>query len=460
MPSLSHRITLLALLFPAIALCQTPPPTIQISPKAAYDGAMHPLDLTRHSIANWSDTELAALTVTMARAAAECAARDPKTFTGDDLADLARLCALGQAWPAVIDSASRYIASTDSPKPRLSEVYAALIDAQLRVKDEPSALASSKAMLATVPYDALAAEVINEALGYMQFNFPSDALTVATARQPLLLARLHALAIPPTATQTAAVPTPVSSEPPQSIHELYDDGLDLATLQQLLRQPADRSAATVADLDAAMPTTLSPDDALPIAALRRRYALLGQPLPKLTPTPWPGAQLYLSGNLGGNGRLPQIPAPRSITALLLFPDWCAQCIRMGRQFPETVFSVSGHDAYLYGLLAETVAPAKPPEKTPEKSAFTAADAANLMAGTTTLAVDPELLELFDVTDPPFFVLTDAHGIIRVAQPVTEDAIAPGNTIDSAIALIGKQWPVVPPIPERLKSPAVPASPHP
>ena len=456
MPLPSLRITLLALLLPVAAFSQTPAPAIQVSPKAAYDDAMHPLEVTRHSIANWSDIELAAMVIAVKHGSEECAARDPKAFSGDDLADLVRLCALGQEWPSVIDAASRYIAATDTPKPRLSEAYAALIDAQLRVKLEPAAFASSKEMLATVPYDALAADAINEALGYMQFNFTADALVVAAARQPLLLARLQALAAPPTPPATP----PPASEPPQSIHELYDDGLALATLQQLVRKPADQAAATLAELDAALPATLSPDDALPIAALRHRYAMLGQPLPKLTPAAWPGAQHYLSGNLGGNGRLPQIPAPRSITALLLFPDWCAQCIRMGSKFPETVFSVAGHSAYLYGLLAETAAPAKPSEKTPEKAAFTADNAANLMAGTPTLAVDPSLLDLFDVTDPPFLILTDANGIIRVAQPVTEDAVAPGNAVDSAIALIGNQWPVAVPIPEKPKSPPVPASPHP
>jgi len=449
---------LLALLLPVTALSQTPAPAVQISPKAAYDDAMHPLEVTRHSIANWSDIELAAMVVAVKHGSEECAARDPKTFSGDDLADLVRLCALGQEWPSVIDAASPYIASTDTPKPRLSEVYAALIDAQLRAKLEPEAFASSKAMLATAPYDALAADAINEALGYMQFNFTANALVLAAARQPLLLGRLHALAAPATTTPAAA-PSP-TSEPPQSIHELYDDGLALATLQQLVRKPADQAAATVVELDAALPATLSPDDALPIAALRRRYAMLGQPLSKLTPTAWPGAQLYLSENLGGHGRLPQIPAPRSITALLLFPDWCAQCIRMGSKFPETVFSVAGHNAYLYGLLAETVAPSKPPQKTPEKAGFTAADAANLLAGTTTLAVDPALLELFYVTDPPFLILADANGIIRVAQPVTEDAVAPGNAVDSAIALIGNEWPIAVPIRETPKSPPVPASPHP
>jgi len=448
------RHTLLFSFFaPAIAFSQAPPPASPplISPNAAYNEAMHPLSITRNFIGNWSDTEIAALKVAMARAATECAARDPKTFSGEDLVDLARLCALGQSWPAVVAAAGRYVAATSSPKPRLNEAYAALIDAQLHIKDEASAFTASKAMLSAVPYDALTAAVLNEAIAYMQFNHTADAITLATVRQPLLLDRLHILATPPAATTGAATPSSPLADPPQTIHELYADGLSFAALQQLANQPAEKPAATVAELDAALPAKLSPDEANPIAAFRRRYALLGQPLPKLKLTHWPGAEPYLSMP----GKVPQIPALHAITALFLFPDWCAQCVRMGSQFPQTVFTVASHEAYFYGLLAETVPP-NPPAKNPAPNpAFTAAEAANLLAETPTLAVDPAVLDQFAATDPPFLILTDAQGIIRVLQPATEDAISPGNTVDSAIALIGAHWPTVHPAAGKPAAPAAP-----
>jgi hypothetical protein len=405
----------------------SPPPPPQLSPKAAYDAAMHPLDLTRASFGNWSDTELAALKITIAHAQTECAARDPKTFANDDLIDLAHLCALGQSWPAVIDAASLYIAA-DTPKPRLKDAYASLIDAQLHAKNERAAFKSAQAMLAAIPdklpYDSVAADTLTEAIAYMQFTDTEDALALSSARQPLLLANLHA----------AATPTAAPSPAAQSIRELYADGLTLAILQQLSRQSP---TETVATLEAALPPQLAPDDAIPIAALRRRYALLGQPLPKLTPAGWPGARPYLTTTR----QAPQVPALHAITALLLFPDWCAQCIRMGSKFPETVFTVSGHEAYFYGLLAETMPPNKPPTKPNPNPSFTPADAANYLTGTPTFAVDASLLTLFSANDPPFAIITDSQGIIRVAQPVTEDALNLGNTMDSAIALIGKQFPL-------------------
>ena len=438
--------TAFLLITAATACGQTPPPAApQVSPKAAYDNAMRPLQVTRNSIANWSAIESAALGVTIEHAAAECAARDPKTFAGEDLVDLMRLCALGQAWPATVRSANLYISAKDIPKPRLNQAYAAMIDALLHLHDEHDAFTTSEKMLSAVPYDALTAEVIDEALAYMQFSFTDDALTLATARQPLLLARLQALASPPPSAPTDSAPSPAPTDPPQSIHELYGDGLSLAELQQLDKQPAD---ATVAALDATLPATLVPDDALPIAALRRRYAMLGQPLPKLAATTWIGAKAYL----GEGGKAPDLPVAHTITALLLFPDWCAQCIRMGADFPKGVFSVSGHDAFFYGLLAETYLP-ETGKQLPVTPTYAPEDAAALLTGTPTLAVNPTVLNQFAVTDPPFLIVADPQGIVRVLQPVTEDAMAPRNTVDSAIALVGRQWPVEHAVPELGPSPA-------
>ena len=63
---------------------QTPSPKAQpqLSPKAAYADAMQPLETTRAQVANWSDAEIAALKVTVTRAAANCQARHPEDFDG------------------------------------------------------------------------------------------------------------------------------------------------------------------------------------------------------------------------------------------------------------------------------------------------------------------------------------------------------------------------------------------
>jgi hypothetical protein len=407
-------------------LAQTPPPPAppvqaqaqpQLSPKAAYADAMQPLESTRAQVANWSDAEIAALKVTITRAAENCQARHPEDFNGDVLIDLAKLCALGQSWPAVVQSTTRYISAADDPKPRLGEAYAAQIDANLHLKDQASALAGAHAMLNAVPYNALTAQAIDEVLAYMQFAYTSDAIALAALRQPLVLANMKAAAASPA--------SPQSSEPaPQSIHELYDDGLTLASLQQLAGKP-EAAHDTITALDASLPAALASDDLIPVTASRRRYALLGRPLPRIR----------LAVYLRHPDPLPQIPATNAITALLLFPDWCAQCVRMGKSFPETVFTVAGHEAYLYGVLDETV----PPNKTPSSDGFNPADSSLLLEQTPTLVIPGTDFDRFAVNGFPFLVITDAHGIVRVAQPIDPNAIQPGNTVDTAIACVGDHW---------------------
>jgi hypothetical protein len=67
-------------------------PTDAPLPGAIYKDAMHPLDVVRGSMENWSDAELGALAVGMHKAHDACAQAKPEDYTGDDLYDLARLC--------------------------------------------------------------------------------------------------------------------------------------------------------------------------------------------------------------------------------------------------------------------------------------------------------------------------------------------------------------------------------
>ena len=439
MPSRTASTLIAALLISPFAWSQKPqaaaPP--QLSPKAAYVNAMHPLEVTRHSIANWSEIEIDAFKVTIAHAATECAARTPKDYTGDDLIDLARLCSLGQRWPAVVDSTTLYISSDAPTKPLLNQAYGSRINAELHLKQEPAAFADCLAILKAVPYDATSAEVIDEAIEYMQFVHTADALTLDAARQPLLLANIT--------TRPSSVNPDPAATPPQTLHDLYATGLAFAALQQLTGQ-LDNAAATVAQLNAALPTTLSPDDAIPIAAARKRYAFIGKRLPSIP----------LLESLSMPNKLPQLPAPGAITALLLFPDWCVQCVRMGKQFPTSVFIVEGHEAYAYGLLAETLTPmpkpppskdAPPPKPTPRE----------LLAETPSVVVPPSVLTQFASEDFPFLILADAQGIIRVIQPVAEDALQQGGTMDSAIAAVVANWA---PKPAKASEPPKPPVPGP
>lgn len=409
----------------------------QLSPQAAYVGALHPLESTRANIANWSDLEIAAMKISIARAKTACDARADTAYAGSDLLDFARLCALGQEWPVVADAAGRYLAEPNTEKPRLTEAFATRVGAELRMKAENAALVDSQTMLSVVPYTAAVGSSTDETLAYMRFVHTTDALALATQRQPLILDRLRTPldsgpvsetaknAEHPTATPTAAPPPPT--------HVLYAEGLELAMLQQLSGHP-EAAQPTRAALDAALPPNLRADEALPVAASRRQYDLLGQPLPKIA------AKASLQTV---SGKLPFIPAHHTITGLLLFPDWCAACLRLGPKLPETVVSVEGHGAYLYALLAETVPPRMPP---PSRTSPDPAFAAAALAGTPTVTVPAKTLDLFGADDFPCFILLDANGILRVLQTVAEEDLAPGGVIDAAIALVGRTFPPTIPAP--------------
>ncbi len=444
----ANRLALLlslALLSPATAQAQTqsqpqsqtrspatPPETPQLSPSAAYTEALHPLEITRHNIANWSDTELAAMNVAIANAKAGCAARDPAGYTGADLVDLARLCSLGQQWNAVVAAASRYIALPDHTLPRLTDAYVAQTEAQLRLKQEPAALQSALAMLPAVPYTPDVGDCVDEALGYMRFVHTGDALTLAGARQPLLLATLRtagpvspAAAEPPSAAAPQTAPQTAPNPSSWTANALYAQGLLLPALQQLATKATDASAS-VAALETALPTKLSPDDSLLIARSRQRYALLGKPLTGIAP------KVSLSMPYD---QPPTLPIRGAITAMLLFPDWCAGCIRLGPQLPPTVFTVEGHSAYVFALLAETVPPRQPDPKL-TNAAFNPAYAAAMLAETPTVTVPVETLNRFKADDFPLLLLTDSAGVLRVLQPVGARDLQPGGDVDAAIALVG------------------------
>jgi hypothetical protein len=396
---------------------------------------MRPLEITRRAISNWSDAELNALAIAIKQATEACNARTPEQFTDDNLIAYARLCALGQQWPTVITAADRYINSPDPTRPQLSQAYAFRVNATLHTGDPKAILAGSLAMLKSVPYSTLTNETINGALHYLQLAFMPDALTLYTARQPILLA---ALRTPPSSLPATATEAPVP------IHALYADGLAFASLQQFAGDPQ-AAAKTVAELDTALPSALEPDDSIPIGETRHQYALLGNHLPAI--------QFTLS--LFSVGETPRINNNYgSSTVLFLFPDWCAQCIRLTRQILPTLFRVSENDVHLYALLAQPAPPVAAPPKGPPKPTFATLKpqstepaqpeppktAAEQLRGTPTLIVPVATLTQFAAADFPLLIATDSEGIIRFIQPANETALNPGDFLDQISMHIAKQWP--------------------
>ncbi len=412
----------------------------QLSPQAAYDEAMRPLEITRRSMANWSETEMAALLAGMKLAGTACDERTPQQFSGDTLIDYARLCSLGQRWAIVGQAASMYIDSKDADKPKLAAAYSYKINAAMNLKDPNTILSASLNMLQAVPYDAFTDETIAGALHYLQLAYSGHALQLYEARRPLVLKALQEPRVAtPAAGNAGSGPAPIYA----SIHALYADGVAFAAFAQFNGEP-ERAEKLMAELDAALPSAVAPDDAVPIADTRLQYALLGKPLPKIP----------LTLSLYSPGETPHINTANygSTTVLLLFPGWCAQCIRMSEQVLPTLVRVNDWDVHLYGVLAEATSEIPPLPKTfrprvvatkpatdptvPEKPKTPAEQ----LLGTQTLVTPPETLAQFAAEDYPLLVATDPKGIVRFIQPAGENALNQGDFFDQIVMHIRQQWP--------------------
>ncbi|HEY4380457.1 MAG TPA: hypothetical protein VGN01_08940 [Acidobacteriaceae bacterium] len=434
-------------------------PALQLSPQAAYDLAAHPLDITRRPVENWSEVEQAALKVATGQAKNECLARTPYQFTGEDLLAYARLCAFAQQWEPVQQAATSYLiaqklatpAEQATGFPNLAMAFDYEIQASLHLGNHNNAFGTAQTMLRTVPYDDVTSEATNAVVRYVQLIQTDQAISLLQQRQPLLLALLKAGAAPG--------PAPAASlHPPLNIHELYADAIDLPSMQQFANRPKD-AADSFAELEAALPAAMSPDDTIMTRGLRRQYLLLGAHMPPLN-----ASALLLQAPF----TVPRDLNTRFGTAsvFLLFPNWCAQCVRMGSQFFATASArLAPNYVHFYGLLAQddpglpiTKPTPKPAAKAVAGARFAKPEAvaggtlhvdvqitaapnpAVMLMGTPTLVVPPATLDTFVAADFPLIIATDFRGIIRYIRPAPDNALVRDALVDQLADRIIQQWP--------------------
>ena len=426
------RLLALTVLFTSLwsqAQQATAPPLL--SPQAAYDDAERPLEIVRKSVANWSPSELTALGVSMKKAAEACGERTNLVYAGDDLIAMSKLCSFGQQWPQSKASATKYIKSEDADKPQLALAYALQLEAALHLRDVAEIMADAKAMLAGVTYDGNVNAAADDTISYMQLAYTKQALALETIRQPLLLAALAA--------EKPVIPR----------RNLYASGVEQAELMQYMNQSAD-AAASITSLDQALgdEAKLSPDDVVPIGQARKQYGLLGNPLPKLT----------LSMSLANVTERPNLDTHFGAgTALLLFPDWCAQCLALTSS--KNLWKAEQLDqgvTRLFVLLAEETPDrdtlraeqftqmAKPVSAvTAPATPATPKTPSELLLNTQTLVVPPETIANFAAEDFPFVVVIDHAGIVRFAGSGPENLLMPGDFLDRIVEHVAQTWPPVP-----------------
>jgi hypothetical protein len=300
-------------------------------------------------------------------------------------------------------------------------------------------------MMKSVPYGPLSDEVTTTTIRYLQFAYLGDALDVSAQRQPYLLNLIRASQ--PVAV-SASVAGQAAAAPALPLHTLMRHALDFAVLQAYNNQP-ERAAAVVAEIDRAIPASVPPDEAILMAADRRQYALLGTHFPDL-----PGAVSLFSATAAHRVNF------GAVTVFLLFPPWCAQCVRQEQEMGAALFRHADGNVHMYGLLADQP-PAPPKAEThaagpgahhpPQASAHAAEapetpvtpkSAQEQLRGTPTLVVAPATLADFNANDFPFLIAVDHDGIIRLmVSGMPENALVKDGPVDQVIDTILAGWPL-------------------
>jgi len=429
----------------------------QLSPQAAYERSIRPLEITRRSPQNWSEVELDALKVARENAKAECVARDPDQSATSDLLALARLCAFSLQWQPVHLSASKYIAAVSHvvgvPPKSSSDVSLAYdyeVLACLALQDIDGALTASQKMLQTVRYDGLASEATNSTTEAIRFTRMPQALNLLKQREPSILERIKSFSASG-GTESTSV-TNVAA--PLSLYALYHDALALPLYQQLIDQPQ-AAATSYAELEASVPANISSEDAMYIGEERRQYALLGQHLPVLKP---------VISLLSPAGALPQELNTRfeNAAVFMLFPDWCNQCIKLGENSKAKYEELASAQVRFFLIMSQARSSDARPLALPGESTVIVNSRNSqqtrrqriqvdqrpgvrtipepALEGTPTLIVPTETLAEFAATDFPLLIATDRNGIVRWIQRASEHALDSDGDIYRIVNQVIATWP--------------------
>jgi thiol-disulfide isomerase/thioredoxin len=386
---------------PDAAKAGTPPVE---TPGEIYKAAMRPLDMVRSSLDNWSDAELGALTVGIGKAHDACEAAKPADYSGNDLYDLARLCALGQDWSDANAAALAYIASKQET--HQAQAYALSVNALVHMNAIDLALETTREMLGRSPYDAEVAYAVR----YMK-----DELEQASNAGALKLASEEHGAIVEALKKDAPLKA-VSGDAVMSVGALYESAMELAFWQKYAGDDA-AAAATVAEMDGALPqdAPVRSEDAARIAAVRTRYGLLGARLPEmkvLRALESPVAKALIDTHYA------------SATVLVLFPDWCGGCRKMMKTLTEFAKVNKETPIHAYGLVFadDWVIPVQAAHEEIFKE----------LRGTATLVVPDTTAQILGATEFPLGIVIDRMGRIRFIGMLPEDAFNGGGYVGKVI----------------------------
>jgi thiol-disulfide isomerase/thioredoxin len=362
-------------------------------PGAIYKEAMHPLDVVRQSLENWSDSELAALGIGMKMAHDACDKMRPEDYSKDDLYDLAHLCAFGQDWNPANTAAQRYIASK-APEHR-AQAYAISVGAMVHINAIDLAVATTRELLRAEPYDAEVAYTIRYMKDYLETTGSPDALKLAEQEHGKIMDALSK-GTPLKATYGDAV---------VNTGLLFDMAMEAAFFERYAGDDA-QAAIYLADAERALPpnAALTGEDRQEIDSSKLQYHLLGTELehiPIIRSFRFATSKAKIATDIGANFG--------AATALVVFPDWCVQCRKMMPTMTQFGAANADTPIYAYGLIFKE----NGEEATP--------DTQKELLGTDVLEVSEETAHSFGTTDYPLGILVDHTGVIRFIGVLPSDA---------------------------------------
>ena len=409
---------------PAAEAPEHPAAEPALTPGELYKQAMHPLDVVRSSMDNWSDAEMGAFVVGMHMAREACGQANAENYTGDDLYDLARLCSLGQDWNSANTAATRYLDSR--AEPHRTQAFALGINALMHMNGKDLAIATARVMMWNQPYDAEVAYAIRYLKDELEQGGDPGAIPLAETEHAHIVKALE-LGVPLKAVHGDAV---------ISMGALCESAMELAFWQRYGHDDAD-AATTVSEIDAALAKGGVPaaEDKVRIEAVRTQYALLGKPLPAfktslvqqappVQPTPKSRVKAAATPAM-------QIgPDYGAATVLVLFPDWCPQCRKMMKTLSEFGSANKETPVYAYGLMFLDD-PASVGQKPEDKGA---AHEQNLkeVQGTNTLLLDASDARAMGVLDFPLGIVLDHGGKVQYVGVLPGDAFNGNGYVNKVI----------------------------
>jgi thiol-disulfide isomerase/thioredoxin len=376
-------------------------------PGAIYKEAMHPLDVVRQSMENWSEAELGALSVGVKTAREACDRMKPENYSKEDLYDLAHLCAFGQDWNPANTAAQQYLASK-APEHR-TQAYAISIGAFVHLDAVDLALATTREMLRLQPYDAEEAYAVHYMKAYLETTGNPNALALAEEE--------HAKVVEALSKGTALKAT--YGDAVVNIGLLFEMAIEAAFFERYAGNDL-QATQYLGDVERALPANaaLTGEDRQEIDSAKLQYHLLGTELehiPVIRSYKSATAKTEIGANFG------------AATALVVFPEWCVQCKKMMPTITQFGAANAETPIYAYGLIFK------------EGGEQAAPNAEKELLGTDVVEVSEETARSFGTTDYPLGIVVDHTGVIRFIGVIPSDAFNGDGYMERVITrMVGVQ----------------------